>query len=94
MELFSLLPLDVFTDRDNYLNYAENSLLIFKRYQGGVHTLLANEPLWLLANVGFATFPIEMVCEASFSCLLPLSHGWFCSAILSIFLGLVFLLFP
>jgi len=60
---FSLLPLDLFTDRDNYLNYAENSLLIFQRYQGwGVIPLLANEPLWLLANAGFAKFfPSEMV---------------------------------
>ena len=60
---FSLLPLDLFTDRDNYLNYTENSLLIFQRYQGwGLIPLLANEPLWLLVNAGLANwFPPEVV---------------------------------
>lgn len=54
---FSLLPVDNFTDRDNYLNYAENSILILQRYQGwGLIPLLANEPLWLLVNAGLANW--------------------------------------
>lgn len=60
---FSLLPLDLFNDRHNYLNYAENSLLIFERYElWGLIPLLANEPLWLLTNAGLANwFPPEAV---------------------------------
>ena len=59
----SLLPQDLFTDRDNYLNYAENSILILQRYQGwGLIPLLANEPLWLLVNAGLANwFPPSSV---------------------------------
>lgn len=51
------LPLLGFVDRINYLEYAQYSELILASYaMGGQFSLLANEPLWLLANVGLATF--------------------------------------
>lgn len=46
------LPIDVFKDRDNYLNYVLNSEIIFGvNASTGLLTLFANEPLWLLLNV-------------------------------------------
>jgi len=51
------LPLLHFLDRQNYLNYAENSVDIWSRYAAdGFLTLFANEPLWLLANISIAHF--------------------------------------
>lgn len=49
------LPLDAFLDRENYLSYAAYSDEILARY-GAVHpvAVLANEPLWLLINIGLA----------------------------------------
>ena len=48
----SQLPVDAFSDRQNYLTYAEHSDLILSGYaSGGIMRLLANEPLWLLWNV-------------------------------------------
>lgn len=53
----TILPLDLFTDRENYLNYAENSFMIFERHQdNGLIPLLANEPLWLLINACLANW--------------------------------------
>lgn len=54
--LLASMPLDVFLDRVNYLNYAENSWHILERYWA-INPLagLANEPLWLLINAGLAT---------------------------------------
>ncbi|KID57952.1 hypothetical protein JF50_04200 [Pseudoalteromonas luteoviolacea] len=52
------LPVDsTILDRINYINYAENSDIIFARfYSGGVLSLLFNEPVWLLVNMGLSTF--------------------------------------
>lgn len=59
----SLLPVDAFVDRDNYLNYAGFSLEIFFRYvDQSVWTVLFNEPGWLGINIllgGF--FSVENV---------------------------------
>jgi len=44
-------PIDVFKDRDNYLNYVLNSDIILGiNASAGLLTLFANEPLWLLLN--------------------------------------------
>lgn len=54
--LLASLPLDAFSDRVNYLNYAENSWNIFERYWTVSPVIvLFNEPLWLLINAGLAT---------------------------------------
>ncbi|MBT2133570.1 hypothetical protein KK137_04400 [Croceibacterium sp. LX-88] len=46
------LPVDAFTDRDNYFVYANYSDLILARYTNiGLISFLANEPLWLLLNI-------------------------------------------
>lgn len=57
------LPLDVFSDRVNYLNYAENSWNILEHYfTAGPLVAIFNEPLWLLINAGLAKlFPPEVV---------------------------------
>lgn len=61
--LLASMPLDVFSDRVNYLNYAENSLHILEGYWAiSPLTGLVNEPLWLLINAGLAMlFSPEMV---------------------------------
>ena len=49
--MLSALPLEVFSDRVNYLNYAANSWDILVRYWStGLSVGLFNEPLWLLLN--------------------------------------------
>jgi len=49
--LLQLLPVLQFKDRQNYLNYAENSAEILSNFAtDGVLAVLANEPLWLLIN--------------------------------------------
>lgn len=54
--ILASLPLRAFQDRENYLAYAENSLLILARHAvEGPLTLLVNEPLWLLFNSGIAS---------------------------------------
>lgn len=47
------LPMSIFLDRDNYLNYAENSLYILEYYwdAGGLLGVLFNEPIWLFINI-------------------------------------------
>ena len=51
------LPLSVFKDRTNYLNYAENSWQIFMHYwAAGPLVALFNEPVWLLVNAVLAQF--------------------------------------
>lgn len=57
------LPLEVFKDRDNYLTYVLAAPLILERYAaGGLLTVLANEPAWLLLNSWLgAFFPPETV---------------------------------
>ena len=51
------LPLSGFLDRQNYINYAEISFDYLARYVAdGPLATLANEPLWLLANIGLAQF--------------------------------------
>lgn len=50
--ILASLPIDQFVDRDNYLNYAENSSLIFSLgVSNGPLFVLFNEPLWLLLNI-------------------------------------------
>lgn len=45
------LPVEAFSDRVNYLNYAENSWGILQNYwQQGFLAVVANEPLWLITN--------------------------------------------
>lgn len=51
------LPLSGFLDRQNYLFYAEHSLAFLVRFiADGPLATLANEPLWLLINIGLAQF--------------------------------------
>jgi len=51
------LPLDLFKDRENYLNYADYSLgLLAISVANGPIPTLANEPLWLLFNAALAAF--------------------------------------
>lgn len=46
------LQVDAYIDRANYLNYARYSEAILYHYaEGGLQTVLANEPLWLLLNI-------------------------------------------
>ena len=53
----ALLPIDVFKDRINYLNYAENSYAIFQSYfSKGMLAVFSNEPIWLLINTQLANF--------------------------------------
>lgn len=52
----SSLPLDVFKDRLNYLEYAEYSWPILLHYWSlGPLEFFANEPLWLIVNVGLSS---------------------------------------
>lgn len=55
------LPLDVFKDRINYLNYVEYSALILQsNFSQSWLSGLANEPVWLLINASLASvFPPE-----------------------------------
>ena len=49
------LPLDIFKDRENYFVYIGYSDVIFTRYtSGGFLATLANEPLWLILNIGLS----------------------------------------
>lgn len=51
------LPVDVFSDRSNYLMYAQDSWVIFlQRWSVGWVALLLSEPLWLLFNAFLSTF--------------------------------------
>lgn len=53
----TLLPVDAFLDRFNYLNYAQNASAIFDSYyHSGLLSAIANEPLWLGINVALSTF--------------------------------------
>ena len=55
--LLSQLPLDLFKDRANYFVYINYSDAIFLRYSaGGLLSMLANEPLWLLLNINLSRF--------------------------------------
>ncbi|WP_140919911.1 EpsG family protein [Limnobaculum xujianqingii] len=50
--ILTLLPMDVFQDRDNYLNYANSSRIILERnLNDGFLPYLTNEPVWLYLNV-------------------------------------------
>jgi len=49
--ILASLPIDVFKDRENYLNYVLNSdIILAVNASAGLVTLFANEPLWLLLN--------------------------------------------
>jgi len=53
--ILASLPLEAFKDRANYLVYAKDSWAILIRYwERGLLPTLANEPIWLLLNSGFA----------------------------------------
>lgn len=53
------LPIDAFMDRENYLNYVQDSqILIFVNASQGLLKLISNEPLWLLLN-SFLYFLLE-----------------------------------
>lgn len=43
------LPIDIFLDRVNYINYAQHSSIIATRYDGFAQYV--NEPLWLMINI-------------------------------------------
>lgn len=50
-------PVDLFIDRENYLNYIDNSsFILYNNAEIGVFRLLSNEPLWLLLNAFLALF--------------------------------------
>lgn len=58
------LPMDPFKDRDNYLNYAENSLSTLDTFwELGPLAAAVNEPLWLLLNHGLSLVlaPVQVV---------------------------------
>lgn len=60
----AVLPVDVFKDRHNYLIYASDSGSILAFYvESGLLKALANEPFWLLINVGLSSLlsPEEVV---------------------------------
>jgi hypothetical protein len=49
--LLAAFPMEGVVDRDNYLEMARVSPLIMARYLGqGLHSLIANEPVWLAIN--------------------------------------------
>lgn len=52
--LLTLLPNEYFRDRENYIVYAKNSLIIMERYDG--IALFSNEPLFLLLNSALTFF--------------------------------------
>lgn len=89
------LPLDVFKDRGNYLTYALAAPLILERYiSGGLLTVLANEPVWLLLNSFLGVFfPPEIVVRlliffpAAIVARLIIQHrrGWIGWALLFLF---------
>lgn len=55
--VLAALPVDVFMDRSNYLTYASDSMAILARnISSGLVSTLANEPLFLLINLGLSAF--------------------------------------
>lgn len=56
--ILSNYPNEQFKDFVNYLVYAEQSVMILTKYwyQGGIVTVLGNEPLWLLINIAISSF--------------------------------------
>lgn len=55
--VLTALPLEIFKDRANYLVYAEYSDQILARYAAkGLLSVLSNEPVWLLVNIGLNSF--------------------------------------
>lgn len=54
--LLAGLPVEVFKDRLNYLEYTQNSLVLLARnWSQGPLVFLSNEPVWLLLNVALST---------------------------------------
>lgn len=50
--LITLIPIDVIIDRDNYLDYADNSgLILLSYFDSGLHVILFNEPIFLFINL-------------------------------------------
>lgn len=55
--LVASFPMENIVDRENYLIYAESSLIIIARYLNqGILSFLSNEPLWLFTNVLLSQF--------------------------------------
>lgn len=55
--IFASFPMEGIIDRDNYLMYAENSILIVGRYiTQNILTFFVNEPLWLGINILLSLF--------------------------------------
>lgn len=55
--VLTALPLEIFKDRANYLVYAEYSDQVLARFAaGGLLSVVANEPVWLLVNIGLHSF--------------------------------------
>jgi hypothetical protein len=53
----TLLPMAPFKDRENYLLYASDSLIILARsFSEGYIQVLFNEPIWLILNIGLGSF--------------------------------------
>ncbi len=60
--VFISVPMEGIMDRDNYLEMARSSPLILARFIGqGVHSLFANEPVWLIVNSALALFFNDVV---------------------------------
>jgi len=55
--ILAALPVDIFVDRVNYLNYASDSaVILIRNFSGGPVSVLTNEPLFLLINIGLSSF--------------------------------------
>lgn len=80
-----------FKDYGNYINYADNSLLIFLNYASrGYADIIFNEPLWLATNLSLKTFlggesslRLIIFCSMSTSAFLLLKNNpkhfvWIC----------------
>jgi hypothetical protein len=62
--VLSQLPNEHFKDFNNYLVYADSSLLIsLRNADGGIFSVLSNEPVWLMMNAGLNLFlePVTVV---------------------------------
>lgn len=91
------LPLMVFMDRANYLNYSTYAGEIFGRYyERGVIALFVNEPLWLLVNIALRLMlsPEGVVKAIIFSSAFIFSYAFLRADPKNIFWLVLFLLLP
>tara|TARA_B100000408_G_scaffold93744_1_gene72123 strand:+ start:6401 stop:7360 length:960 start_codon:yes stop_codon:yes gene_type:complete len=55
--ILASLKVDAFKDRENYLIYAQDSIVILLRnFTEGLLPTIFNEPIWLLINIGLGLF--------------------------------------